>query len=193
MRPEVLNSGYPIPTKVLFAIIRLASGEPVPDAAKINFYRPAFYGSSMKNLTHEVMRGDSVWTVGERELMAAAVSQVNRSSFCVSTHSATASAALSDATFVSSVLSGGPDEHVPEPLRTTLRLLRKLTRKNSVAPDDIRAAFAAGATASHLEQAFAVCFVFNVINRLAEAFSFAQLAADGYRKGANYLLKHGYR
>jgi hypothetical protein len=30
--------------KVLFAIIRVFSGHPVPDAARLVFYRPGFYG-----------------------------------------------------------------------------------------------------------------------------------------------------
>ena len=59
MRLEVLNRGYGPGPKVLFALIRLLSGHPVPDAAKLVFYRPGFYGSRAKKFTHEVMRGPS--------------------------------------------------------------------------------------------------------------------------------------
>ena len=45
MRLEILNSGYRPGAKLLFAVIRLFSGQPVPDAAKLVFYRPDFYGT----------------------------------------------------------------------------------------------------------------------------------------------------
>jgi hypothetical protein len=47
------------------------SGQPVPDAARLGFYRPGFYGAAAKEFTHEVMRGPSAWSVADRELMAA--------------------------------------------------------------------------------------------------------------------------
>lgn len=71
MRPAVLDHGYGPGTKIFFRVIRLFSGHSVPDAAKIMFYRPDFYGAPMKELTHEAMRGPSAWSVGDRELMAA--------------------------------------------------------------------------------------------------------------------------
>jgi hypothetical protein len=45
MRLDVLNRGYGPGTKLLFALIRLFSRHPVPDAAKLVFYRPDFYGA----------------------------------------------------------------------------------------------------------------------------------------------------
>jgi AhpD family alkylhydroperoxidase len=90
MRLEILNRGYRPGTKVLFAIIRVFSGHPVPDAAKLVFYRPGFYGDRAKTFTHEAMRGPSAWSVADRELMAAFVSKVNESAFCVGAHTATA-------------------------------------------------------------------------------------------------------
>ena len=86
MRLDILNRGYGPGTKLLFALIRLFSGHPVPDAAKLVFYRPDFYGARAKEFTHEAMRGPSAWSVGDRELMAAYVSKVNESAFCVGAH-----------------------------------------------------------------------------------------------------------
>ena len=62
MRPAILNHGYRRRTKLLFAVIRLFSGHPVPDAAKLVFYRPDFYGAKAKLFTHEAMRGASAWS-----------------------------------------------------------------------------------------------------------------------------------
>src|SRR5262245_32682697 len=98
MRLGILNRGYGPGTKLLFALIRLFSGPPVPDAAKLVFYRPDFYGAQAKEFTHEAMRGPSAWSVGDRELMAAYVSKVNECAFCVGAHSATATRARQDGT-----------------------------------------------------------------------------------------------
>src|SRR5438552_14876776 len=66
MRLKILNSGYGFGTKVLFAFIHAVSRQPVPDAAKLVFYRPDFYGAPMKEFTHEAMRGPSAWSVKDR-------------------------------------------------------------------------------------------------------------------------------
>ena len=105
MRLEILNSGYRPGTKLLFALIQLFSRQPVPDAAKLVFYRPDFYGSRAKEFTHEAMRGPSAWSVADRELMAAYVSTVNESAFCVAAHSATARQAYQDGPKVAAVLA----------------------------------------------------------------------------------------
>ena len=83
MRLGILNDRYGFGTKLLFSLIRLFSRQPVPDAARLTFYRPDFYGSHSKMLTHEAMRGPSAWPVAERELMAAYVSKVNDCPFCI--------------------------------------------------------------------------------------------------------------
>lgn len=74
MRLAVLNEGYGFGTKLLFSLIQLFSRQPLPDAARLTFYRPDFYGTHSKALTHEAMRGPSTWSVAERELMAASTS-----------------------------------------------------------------------------------------------------------------------
>ncbi len=51
------------------------------------------------------MRGPSAWSVGDRELMAAYVSQANESVFCIGAHSATARQAYQDGPKVAAVLA----------------------------------------------------------------------------------------
>jgi AhpD family alkylhydroperoxidase len=96
MRLTILNNGYRLGTKMFFAFIRVVSRQPVPDAAKLVFYRPDFYGALMKEFTHEAMRGPSAWSVGGRELMAAFVSKMNACAFCIGAHTATAAKAYHD-------------------------------------------------------------------------------------------------
>jgi uncharacterized peroxidase-related enzyme len=193
MRLEILNSGYRPATKLLFAMIRLLSRQPVPDAAKLVFYRPDFYGNAAKEFTHKAMRGPSEWSVADRELMAAYVSKVNQTAFCVGAHSATATRASGDAGRVAAVLSDVESAPIEEPLRATLRMLGTLTRSGEVSAADMRAVLAAGASPQQVEDALAVCAAFNVTDRLADAFGFAVLSPEGFDAGAKYLLKRGYR
>jgi uncharacterized peroxidase-related enzyme len=193
MRLGVLNHGYRPGTKLLFAVIRLASGQPLPDAAKLVFYRPDFYGSRAKRFTHEAMRGPSAWPVADRELMAAYVSKVNGTAFCIGAHSATAGQAYQDAPKVAAVLADLDSAPVEEPLRATLRMLGKLTREGAVGAGDMRAVLAAGATRQQVEDALAVCAAFNTTDRLADAFGFEMLSPEGFESGAKVLLKRGYR
>jgi uncharacterized peroxidase-related enzyme len=192
MRPEVLERGYGAGTKLLFAMVRVFSGRPLPDAARLTFYRPDFYGNRAKRFTHEAMRGPSSWSVADRELMAAYVSTLNASAFCVGAHSATARQASGDEV-VRAVLTDPETAPIAAGLRATLRLLGTLVRERRVGADDVRAVLAAGVSRRQVEDALAVCAAFDTTNRLADAFDFTVLSPEGFESGAKYLLRRGYR
>jgi AhpD family alkylhydroperoxidase len=193
VRPSVLDHGYGLGPKLLFRLIRLVSGHPVRDAAKITFYRPDFYGAHAKRFTHEAMRGRSRWSVGDRELMAAYVSKVNDSPFCVGAHTATSARAYQDRERVTAVLVELDSAPIEEGLRATLGMLGKLTREGTLSADDVRAVLSAGVSHQQIEDALAVGFAFNLTDRLANAFAFEVLDQEGFEAGANYLLKRGYK
>jgi uncharacterized peroxidase-related enzyme len=193
MRLDILNRGYRPGAKLLFALIRVFSGHPVPDAAKLVFYRPGFYGAWAKEFTHEAMRGPSAWSVADRELMAAFVSKINECAFCIGAHTATSGLAYRDGARVRAVLADLESAPVEEPLRATLRMLGKLTREGKVGAGDMREVLSAGATSQQVEDALAVCAAFNTTDRLADAFGFELLSPEGFEAGARYLLKRGYR
>jgi hypothetical protein len=90
------------------------------------------------------------------------------------------------------VLSDLETAAIGEPLRATLRMLRKLTRDHAVDLDDMRAV-AAGVSRAQVEDALAVCFSFNTIGRLADAFGFVVPGPSAFEAGAKYLLARGYR
>jgi uncharacterized peroxidase-related enzyme len=193
MRLDILNRGYRPGTTLLFALIRVFSGHSLPDAAKVTFYRPDFYGTQGKEFTHEAMRGPSDWSVADRELMAAFVSKVNECAFCVGAHTATAGQAHQDDAKVRAVLADLESAPVEEGLRATLRMLGKLTREGRVEAEDIRDVLSAGVSRQQVEDALAVCAAFDTTNRLADAFGFELLGPAGFEAGAKYLLKRGYR
>jgi uncharacterized peroxidase-related enzyme len=193
VRLDILNRGYAPGTKLVFAAVKLVSGHALPDAARLMFYRPDFYGNRAKEFTHEVMRGPSSWPVADRELMAAYVSRVNESAFCVGAHTATARQAYRDGTLVQAVLLDLDTAPIGEPLRATLRMLGKLSAEGTVTADDMRRVLAVGTSPEQIEDALAVCAAFNMTNRLADAFGFQVLSPQGFVSGAKHLLKRGYR
>src|SRR6266568_7620365 len=127
MRLAILDHGHGVQARAMFALIRVFSGHPVVDAVKLAFYRPSFYRGG--SLTQEAMRGPSDWSVADRELMAAFVSKVNNTEFCIAAHTATSALAYKDGPKVSATLADLETAPLTEPLRSTLRVLGKLTRE----------------------------------------------------------------
>src|ERR1700722_12461600 len=143
MRLKILDGGHSVGTKALFAFIRTVSRQPVLDVIKLVKYRPDFYGAPMGAVTHEAMRGPSAWSVGDRELMAAVVAKTSGCGWCTRAHSAVAKGAYRDGAKVAAVVSDLETAAIEEPLRATLRMLRKLTGEHAVDADDMRAVLAA--------------------------------------------------
>jgi uncharacterized peroxidase-related enzyme len=193
MRLAILDKGHGFGTKALFALIRTVSRQPVLDVIKLVKYRADFYGGPMQAVTQEAMRGPSTWSVGDRELMAALIAKTNECEWCTKAHAAVAEGAYGDRSQVSAVLSDLETSGIEEPLRATLGMLRKLTREHAVHADDMRAVLAAGASRQQIEDALAVCFTFNAIGRLADAFGFVVPGPKAFEAGAKYLLARGYR
>jgi alkylhydroperoxidase family enzyme len=95
---------------------------------------------------------------------------------------------------VQAVLGDLDSAPLSEPLRATLRFLRKVTREHeAVTADDIRALLALGVTRAQIEDALHVGFAFNVITRLADTFEFEVGPPASFDAGAKHLLTRGYR
>jgi len=58
--------------------IRLISPHAPVDILKVFLYQPRHFGKPFCALAQELMRGKSEWTEGERELLGAFVSTLNR-------------------------------------------------------------------------------------------------------------------
>jgi hypothetical protein len=93
---------------------------------------------------------------------------------------------------VEAVLADIDNAPISPQLKATLHLLRKVTKEPTVTVDDMKTVLAAGVTKSQIEDALAVCFAFNVITRLADAFEFHVGPRAAFDGGAKHLLKRGY-
>jgi len=81
MRLKNIESGQKFSKKLILTLIGLKLGERAPDVLRTIWYRPEFFGAHYGRYLNAVMRGLSEWSVGERELFAAFVSQANECPF----------------------------------------------------------------------------------------------------------------
>ena len=77
MRLAILDHGHKGRARFLIFLLR---GQ-VSDAQKALMYRRKFFGRRFAHAVHQVMRGPSPWSVGERELFAAYTSRLNQCPF----------------------------------------------------------------------------------------------------------------
>lgn len=81
---------------------------------------------------------------------------------------------------------------VSEKVRSVLGFLEKLTlTPEAVGPSDVEPMRQAGVTDQEIEDAIAICFLFNVITRLADAFEF-EVVSENVKMGAKMLYQRGY-
>ncbi|MBK7864558.1 MAG: hypothetical protein IPJ65_39350 [Archangiaceae bacterium] len=81
MRIKALEHQHPLKVKLKFALMRLMNGRPVPDVMRALHYRQKRFGEPFSAWLQAVLRGPSDWSVGERELFASFVSNLNRCRF----------------------------------------------------------------------------------------------------------------
>jgi alkylhydroperoxidase family enzyme len=78
-------------------------------------------------------------------------------------------------------------------LRATLALLSKVTLvPQEVVASDVAAVRAEGVSEQAINDALHVCFSFNLIDRLADAFDWHVQSGPEFEKDARFLLKKGY-
>jgi alkylhydroperoxidase family enzyme len=94
---------------------------------------------------------------------------------------------------VASILEDWRTAPINEKLRATLGFLEKLTiSPGEVTSEDIQPLIFAGVTDRAIEQAIYVCFLFNMMDRLADAFDFYLPSPQGFRQDARLLYNLGY-
>ena len=80
MRLAKVHKGHALPDKALLGVMRIVMGH-APGVVRTLRYRKEYFGRPFSELTQQVMRGPSEWTVGERETFAAFVSRLNKCVF----------------------------------------------------------------------------------------------------------------
>jgi uncharacterized peroxidase-related enzyme len=192
MRLEIFDKKQKISAQLIAQIVRFVDGFN-PDIVKVFLYRREFFGDLFQPMFYEVLRADSEWTPGERELMAAFVSWRNQCRYCTDAHRATAGRLVGDAT-AEAVLASPETAPISDKLRAALAFLDKLTvSPRDVTADDIAPLRRAGISDDAIASAIEVCALFCTINRLADTFGFRLQTPRGLANEAKTLTKKNYK
>jgi uncharacterized peroxidase-related enzyme len=142
---------------------------------------------------HEaLMRGESPFSVAERELMAAYVSGVNSCSYCYGAHAAVAERFGMPPQLLAGLLDDLGKAEIDEKLKPVLAYVRKLTlTPTRMTQADADAVFAAGWSEQALYDAIQVCCLFNFMNRFVEGIGL-EMTSEQLRLRGAALQEHGY-
>ena len=177
------------PAQRAFLAVTGLLGSPINDVGKVSMRRSEFFGRPFMALAQRALRGRSGWSVGERELFAAVVSQANSCSFCVGTHGAIAGSAMG-----LDVDESWRDGRFGARATAAAEFVDALTRDpDRVGPELVAAARAAGVDDAALAEAVYVAFAFNTVNRVADALGFEHRSDRELRRDARFLRINGYR
>jgi uncharacterized peroxidase-related enzyme len=178
------------PAQRAFVALTGLLGSPINDVGKVAMRRPEFFGRPFMALAHGALRGRrSGWSVGEREMFAAVVSQANSCAFCIGTHGAIAGSALG-----LDVDESWRDGRFGARATAAAEFVDALTRDpGSVGPELVAAARTAGVDDAALAEAVYVAFAFNTVNRVADALGFEHRSERELRRDARFLRINGYR
>lgn len=172
MRLSILDGGHRLRARLFFTL----TGRDAPDIVRTLLYRPDFFSRPLLAITAPAMRGKSHWTPGEREYLAMTTAQLHRCPFCVDSHTELTRIAA----------QGEIDPDNPASVRPELRAVRAFlddpeeTNQLEKLPQ------------SAVTEALRVNLVWNVVNRLANAFGFI-LRGDQLHTGTRALHRFGYR
>ena len=171
---DLVRHAYP--DGQVYVDLRTAEGRPIEPAEALD-------------LAQTSLRGPSRWSVGERELFAAVVSRANSCQFCVGTHAEIAGKELH-----ADALGDWQEGRFGPRATAAARFVDTLTRSpRSLTAADVQQTRAAGVDDVALAEAVYVAFVFNTINRIADALGFAHRSDRDRRRGAAILRLNGYR
>jgi AhpD family alkylhydroperoxidase len=182
MRLSILDHGHRRRAKLFLTFTSAMSRVDSPDIVKMLLYRPGFAARPLVELTADAMRGPSYWTAGEREYLAMCTAQLLQCPFCIDTHA--------ELTRIAGHGDIDPDD--PASVRPELRAVRDFLATVTCTPDRADATGVDGLPEHAVLEALRLNLVFNIINRLANAFGFT-LREGQLHSGTRALHRFGYR
>lgn len=192
-RLGILDHGHRRRARVAMRLIPLVAGTGLDDVGKTSLYRPELFGRPWLALLRDVMVGPSDWSRGERELLAAFVSNRNRCPYCVGIHTGTATIGL-HREVRPELLDHWQEADFGPRLEAAFTLLAGVRDDpDHGAADAAAAARAAGLSDSAIVDAYAVAFVFDLVNRLADAFGYSFGDEAGRLAEARALYRLAYK
>jgi uncharacterized peroxidase-related enzyme len=196
MRLDVLDHGHGTRNRLALRLMGALAGAEPDAVVKTALYRPRFFGRPWIFLIRSIMRGRSSWTAGERELFGAFISRLNTCRYCLGVHSSGASLILGrpiTADQLDHWREADEADFAPR-VRAAFALLETLTLTPATAtPADIDVVRAAGVSEAGVVDLLYLVFLFNAVNRMANALDYEWDTEATARKIAAILNRTGYR
>jgi uncharacterized peroxidase-related enzyme len=166
----------------------------MPGIVSLLHYRPETAGP-LSALAERLLRDPNTLSRGERELIAAYVSNLNQCKFCASSHAAFAAAQLPEGMdMVTSVCADLEQAAVSGKMRALLKVAGQVQQSGkAVTAEDVDAARAAGASDVEIHDTVLIAAAFCMFNRYVDGL--ATIAPDdpaAYAMSAEVIVTHGY-
>ena len=140
----------------------------------------------------EIMRRESAFTEGERELMASLVSALNSCSYCVGIHESAAEAFGIEPGLLAELIEDIDTASVDDRLKPVLHFVSKLaTQPSRMVDKDSQAVLDAGWDEKALFDAVCVCSFYSFMNRYVDGTGLS-LAPDELRKMGRQIAAHDF-
>jgi uncharacterized peroxidase-related enzyme len=181
-----------LPLHCVRAIRVVSPGAPV-DILKAFMYRPDSFGRPFCALAHTLMRGRSDWSEGDREVLGAFVSDLNRCTHCATAHCEVASLIVGRAR-----TRDVPQKNTDPGCEAKLHAFQDFATKVTLSPESIKSNDAvalqtAKLTDNAIVDGMLIVAGFNLINRVASALHFKVPSSSEMLPSAWFLRIFGYR
>jgi uncharacterized peroxidase-related enzyme len=168
--------------------------EGVPGIRSAMMFRPET-AAPLSQLAEVLLRGDSTLSRGERELIAARVSNLNECTFCETSHSWFAAKQLDGGMDLVDQVKLDPDG---APISGKLRALLKIAAKvrddgRTVTSEDVESARREGATDVEIHDTVLIVAAFCMYNRYVDGLAtWTPEDPESYRERAAGIVRDGY-
>lgn len=180
MRLSILDQGQRARARLFLSLTSMVSRVDSPDISKMLLYRPGFLTRPLLALTADAMRGPSYWTAAEREYLAMCTARLHQCPYCVDTHTE----------LIGLASHGEIDPGDPESARPEVLAVRDFLDTVTRTPDAVGGV--PDLPRHAVLEALRVNLVWNIVNRLANAFGFV-LKEGQLHSGTRALHRFGYR
>ena len=168
--------------------------EGVPGIGSGFMFRPET-AKPMRELAEVLLRGDNTLSRGERELIAAYVSNLNDCMFCQASHSSFAALQLEGGMSVVEQVKRDPaSAPISDKLRALLAIAARVQQSGKlVTPEDVEAARAEGATDVEIHDTVLIAAAFSMFNRYVDGLAtFTPTDPELYDEMAVEIVANGY-
>ena len=173
------------------AYIQLQQG--LPGIRGLLAFRPET-AKPIGELADALLHAPNTLSPGERELIAAYVSELNECRYCQASHAAIAACHLQDESLVAAVMRDAETAPISPKMKSLLAIAHQVQQGGrSVRPEAIARARQEEATDMEIHDTVLIAAAFCMFNRYVDGLAtLTPTDPQGYRQRAAFVAEHGY-